>query len=149
MRDVPLFVFVTSYKQIDRLVARCKSELACRRGWGLNRVCKQRFVRGVLVMVIALDGRVKRYYLEVIHEVVSVLDFLQQGPYLNDKNLELLSEIADPFFFQNPDLCVALNGQALAVVQLELYPQPDVGAVDLKQDLIVVLQVIRHKIVVF
>ena len=80
--------------------------------------------------------------MKVVHLVVSVLDFLKQGPDLNDKNLELLSDVADSFFFQDPDLCVAFNSQPLVVEQLELNPKPDVCAVNLKQDLIVILQIV-------
>ena len=80
--------------------------------------------------------------MKVVHLVVSVLDFLKQGPDLNDKNLELLSDVADSFFFQDPYLCVAFNSQPLVVEQLELNPKPDVCAVNLKQDLIVILQIV-------
>lgn len=80
--------------------------------------------------------------MKVVHLVVSVLDFLEQGPDLNDKNLELLSDVADSIFFQDPNLCVAFNSQPLVVEQLELNPKPDVCAVNLKQDLIVILQIV-------
>ena len=56
-----------------------------------------------------LGRRVERYDLEVVHQVVPILDLLQERPHLDHQDLKLLAQELDRLFLVDPHLSEALN----------------------------------------